>query len=175
MEEGGGKYQPVSEAPAKKNNGGFHGRRGKRKFTRNAWTGSKPKTSSMVRAPVNDASITTRTPTPRLSMNDSVSSYGNQSNNTRIESDYTGNQSYASSILSIDSRTISSYTIVSASKTTDMTITRAMYSHRTSSRKQKSSNRSRLPKRHRSRSLQRHRSRSPQTHRSRSFQRHRSR
>ena len=71
-----------------------------------------------------------------LSMKDSVSSYVNQSDNTRIESDYTGNQSDSTSILSIDSRTISSDIIVIASKTTDTTITRAMYSHRTRSNKQ---------------------------------------
>ena len=68
-------------------------------------------------------------------MNDIDSSYGNQSDNTRIESDYTGNQSDSTSILSIDSRTISSDTIASASKKTDTTITRAMYSHRTRPRK----------------------------------------
>ena len=67
-------------------------------------------------------------------MNDSVSSYGNQNDNTRIESEYNGNQSDSTSILSIDSRTISSDTIASFSKTTDTTITRAMYSHRTRSR-----------------------------------------
>ena len=68
-------------------------------------------------------------------MNNSLSSYGNQSDNTRIESDYNGNQSDSTSILRIDSRTMSSDTIASASKTTYMTITRAMISHRTRSRK----------------------------------------
>ena len=43
----------------------FHGRRGKRKYTRNARTGSYKKTSSVVRAPGNGKSITTRTTTPR--------------------------------------------------------------------------------------------------------------
>ena len=66
MEEGYGNEQPDNEAPEKKKKkkGGFHGRRGKRKFTRNARTGSEQKTSSVVRAPVNYESITTRTPTP---------------------------------------------------------------------------------------------------------------
>ena len=100
-------------------------------------------------------------------MNYSASSYGNQTDNTRIDSDYTGNQSDSTSILSIDSRTISSDTIASAYKTTDTTITRGIYSHRTRSRGKNSSYRSISP--------QRHRSRSPQTHRIRSSQRHRSR
>ena len=65
MEEGGGKDRPANEATAKKKKGGFHGRRGKRKFTCNAQTESKQKMSSVVRAPGNDAIITTRTPTPR--------------------------------------------------------------------------------------------------------------
>ena len=108
-------------------------------------------------------------------MSDSVSSYGNQSDNTRIESEHTRNQSDSTSILRIDNITISLDTIASASKTTDKTITRAMYSHRTRSRKQKSSNRSISPQRHRSRKPQRNRSRSPQRNRSRSPQRHRSR
>ena len=68
-------------------------------------------------------------------MNNSLSSYGNQSDNTRIESDYTRNQNESISILSIDSRTIYSDKIASAYKTTDTTITRAMISHRTRSRK----------------------------------------
>ena len=68
------------------------------------------------------------------SMNDIFSSYRNQSDNTRIESDYTGNQSDSTSILSIYSRTISSDTIASASKSIDTTITRVVYSHMTRSR-----------------------------------------
>ena len=108
-------------------------------------------------------------------MNDSISSYGNQSENTRIERDYTGNQSDSTPILSIDSRTISSNKIASASKTTDTTITREMYSHRTRSRKQKSSNISRSPQIQRSRSHHRNRIRSPQRHISRSPQTQRSR
>ena len=43
----------------------FHGRRGKRKYTRNARTGSDQNMSAVVSAPGNDESINTRTPTPR--------------------------------------------------------------------------------------------------------------
>ena len=65
MEEGGGNDRPANKAPAKKKKGVFHGRGGKRKYTRNAQTGSEQKTLSVVRVPDNDDSITTRTPTPR--------------------------------------------------------------------------------------------------------------
>ena len=68
MEEGGGKDRPANKAPAKKKKGGSHGIRGKRKYTRNARTGSEQNTSSVVRAPGNDESITTRTPTPAHSI-----------------------------------------------------------------------------------------------------------
>ena len=65
MEEGGRNYRPANEATGKKNNkGGFHGRWGNLKYTRNAQTGSEQKTSYVVRAPGNDESITTRSPTP---------------------------------------------------------------------------------------------------------------
>ena len=64
MEEGGGNDQTANEAPANKEKGRLHGRRGKRKCTCNARTGSEQKTSSVIRAPGNDESITTRTPTP---------------------------------------------------------------------------------------------------------------
>ena len=64
MEEGYRNYQPVNEAPAKKKKGVFHCIRGKRKYIRNAQTGSEKKTSSVVRAPGNDESIIKRTPTP---------------------------------------------------------------------------------------------------------------
>ena len=65
MEEGDGNDRPSNKSPAKKKKGGFHGRRGNRKNTRNARTGSEQKTSSVVRAPGNDKSITSRKPTPR--------------------------------------------------------------------------------------------------------------
>ena len=63
MEEGGGNDRPDNKAPAKKNKCVFHGRRGKRKYARNARTWSEQKTLSVIRAPGNDESITTRTPT----------------------------------------------------------------------------------------------------------------
>ena len=65
MEEGEGNDRPANEAPAKKKKSVFHGWRVKHKYTRNARTGSEQKTSSVVRAPGNDESITTRTHTPR--------------------------------------------------------------------------------------------------------------
>ena len=65
MEEGYENDRPVNKAAPKKNKGGFHGRQGKRKNTRNDWTGLEQKTSSVVRAPGNDESITTRTHTHR--------------------------------------------------------------------------------------------------------------
>ena len=51
MEEGDGNDQNANEAPAKKMKGWFHGRQGKHKYTRNAWTGSEQKASSVVREP----------------------------------------------------------------------------------------------------------------------------
>ena len=65
MEEGGGNNRPANKAPAEKKKGVFHGRRVKRKYTRNARTGSEQKTLFVVRAPGNGGSIPTRTPTPR--------------------------------------------------------------------------------------------------------------
>ena len=67
MEEGDGNGQPANEAPAKKKKGVFHGIRGKRKYTRNARTGSEQNTLYVVRAPGDDGSITTPIPTPRQS------------------------------------------------------------------------------------------------------------
>ena len=64
MEEGDGNDRPSNDAHVKKNKGGFHVIRVKRKFTLKDWTGSEQKTLSVVRAPGNDYSITTRTPTP---------------------------------------------------------------------------------------------------------------
>ena len=49
----------------KKKKGVIHGKRGKRKYTRNAQTGSELKTLSVVRAPGNGESITTLTPASR--------------------------------------------------------------------------------------------------------------
>ena len=49
----------------KKKKGVFHGLRVNHKYTHNAQTGSEQKTSSVVRAPGNDESINTFTPTPR--------------------------------------------------------------------------------------------------------------
>ena len=66
MEEGGENDRPANEAPAKNKKDGFHGRQVKRKYTRNAQTGSEQKTLSMVRAPGNDVIITTLTISPRL-------------------------------------------------------------------------------------------------------------
>ena len=65
MEEGGGKNRPANKAPEKKKKGVFHVRRGKRKYTCNARTGSEQKTSSMVIVSVNDGIITTHIPNHR--------------------------------------------------------------------------------------------------------------
>ena len=64
MEEWDGNDRPANDAPVKKNKGGFHVIRVKRKFTRKYWTGSEQNMSSVVRAPGNYYIITTRTPIP---------------------------------------------------------------------------------------------------------------
>ena len=85
MEEGGGNDRPANKAPAKKKKGRFHGRRVKRKYTRNSWTGSEQKTSSVVRAPGNGDIITTRTPTPRPEYAAKIITKADLSNTLRYE------------------------------------------------------------------------------------------